>query len=261
MSRRRLALRRALQTALAGYRRHPGQLLGFSAAAVGLHLLGWALFAAADLNDSGVLGLLLHAAGIAVYAGSLLWLLEGLSRAGLAVTAGRPLRWRALCRWPGPRSWPLACGLINLAVALVVTALSGFVAWSLVLYLLPALQVLPVLLAVVAGVAVMLSQLLNSCLVLEAGLSPSAAFRQGFLLLERHWAGLLGLGAALCGLLLSPLLLGLLSEGLLPGCGVAATGLGLLAVLPLAANSVAAAYRQLETEPSPSGAPISGSDR
>ncbi len=104
---------RALRSAWRAMREQPLPLLGFSAAAWGLHGLGWALVAAGDWIPSAVLAALLHGVGIGLYAGGLLWLVEGLSRAGLALSAGQQPAWRELYRWHGRSSRHLASGLLS----------------------------------------------------------------------------------------------------------------------------------------------------
>lgn len=244
----RLAPLRALGQGLSGLRQQPGLQLGFSAAACGVHLLGWALFGAAEGQASGVLAALLHGLGVVLYAGSLVWLIEGLSRAGLAVGSGRRLTPSDLYRWHGRCSRRVACGVINLLAALALAALVSFVAWSLVVFLLPGLSLVPAALGLALCLAVAMSQLFNPCLVLERALSPSQAFRRGVQLLERHWLGQLGLLTLLTAILLLPPLLGLLAEALLEGLGVVVTGVALVTVLPLLANTVTAAYLQLLPE-------------
>jgi len=190
----------------------------------------------------------LHGLGVVLYAGSLVWLIEGLSRAGLAVGSGRRLTPSDLYRWHGRCSRRVACGVINLLAALALAALVSFVAWSLVVFLLPGLSLVPAALGLALCLAVAMSQLFNPCLVLERALSPSQAFRRGVQLLERHWLGQLGLLTLLTAILLLPPLLGLLAEALLEGLGVVVTGVALVTVLPLLANSVTAAYLQLLPE-------------
>ena len=255
--------RQALARGLVLLRQQPLPLLGFSAAAWGLHGLGWALVAAGDRLPSAVLGALLHGVGIVLYAGGLLWLVEGLSRAGLALAADQRPRWRELYRWHGRSSRRLAWGLLNILAALALTALVGFVGWSLVVFLLPALSPLPALLALLACAAVGLSQVFNACLVLERQLSPSQAFRQGFVLLEHHWAGLLKLVALLALASSVPtLLLGLVAEALVAGLGVPATVLAVVAASPLVALGTTCAYRQLLPElTAPRDAALSRADR
>ena len=228
--------------------RQPRLLLGFSLASLGGHLLGWALFAAADAVDSGVLAALLHLVGLLLYGGSLLWMVEGLSRAALAQLQGQPLRWDDLMSWPGASIRRLVICLINLAAALAATATITFVLWSLLLFVLPAMSVVPALLGLIAAAGLALSQLFAPCLLLDTRLSPAAIFRQGALLLEHHWAGLLLLSGALAGLLLFTLLVGLLAEALLAGMGAAATAVTLVVTLPLSATTVSAAYQQLSPE-------------
>jgi len=256
---------RALCSAWRAMQQRPLPLLGFSAAAWGVHGLGWALVAASDWIPSAVLAALLHGVGIGLYAGSLLWLVEGLSRAGLALSAGQRPDWRQLYRWHGRSSRHLACGLLNLLAALALTALVGFVAWSLVVFLLPALSPVPALLALLACAAVGLSQVFNACLVLERRLSPSQAFRRGFVLLEHHWAGLLQLVALLALVTSLPtLLLGLLGEALVAGLGVPITVLAVVAASPLVAMTTTNAYHQLLPElegQAPGRAELNRSDR
>ena len=102
---------------------HPWPLLGFSAAVLALHLLGWALFAAGERSDSGVLSVCLHLLGLVLYGASLLWMVEGLGRGGLAIARQKPMSWRALWRWRGRRSWRLIRSLAAMAAAAAATAL------------------------------------------------------------------------------------------------------------------------------------------
>jgi hypothetical protein len=236
----------ALRQGLAALGRQPRLALGFSALACGMHLLGWALFAAGHGSSSAVLALLLHGVGVVLYGASLIWLIEGLTHIGLVLGSGGSLRWQALCRWHGQRSRHLALGLLNTALALAATALAGFMAWSLVLFLLPALSILPALVGLLAVLAVGLSQLFHPCLVLAERLSPSRAFARGLDLLSHHWGGLLRLAPLLLALLLVPVALGLLAEAIGAGLGVVITALAMVAVLPLLAATVTAAYRQLK---------------
>jgi hypothetical protein len=236
----------ALRQGLRGLRLQPRLSWGFNTLASGLHLLGWGLFAVGHSTDSAVLALLLHGVGVGLYAGSLVWLIEGLSRLGLAHGAGRRLRWRQLARWHGRQSWTLALGLLNTGLAASAAALAGFMAWSLVLLLLPALSLPLALLAVAAVAAVLLSQVFNPCLVLDQRLSPSQAFGRGVALLRRHWRGLLGLLPMLLGLLAIPFGVGLLSEALGAGLGAVVTAVAMVAMLPVLAATITAAYRQLQ---------------
>ena len=239
---------RALRQGLQGLRLQPRLTWGFSTVACALHLLGWGLFAAGHSNDSAVLALLLHTAGVGLYAGSLIWLIEGLSRIGLAHESGRRLRWRQLARWHGHQSWAVAFGVLNTLLAAAAAALTGFMAWSLVLFLLPALSVLPALLAMAGVTAVLLSQLFNPCLVLDQHLSPSEAFGRGVDLLSRNWPGLIALLLLLLSQLALPFGLGLLAEAIGAGLGVVVTAVAMVAVLPVLAATVCAAYRQLRAE-------------
>ena len=235
----------ALRQGIAGLGLQPGLTWGFSALACAVHLLGWGLFAAGHNTDSAVLALLLHTVGVGLYAGSLIWLIEGLSRLGLAHGAERRLRWRQLARWHGRQSWTVAMGLLNTVLAAGAAALAGFMAWSLVLFLAPAVSVVPGLLALAAVTAVLLSQLFNPCLVLDRQLSPSEAFALGVALLIRHWLGMIALLPLLLALLALPFGLGLLAEAIGAGLGGVVTVVAMVAALPVLASTVCAAYRQL----------------
>ena len=238
----------ALRQGLEGLGLQPGLTWGFSSLACAVHLLGWGLFAAGYSTESAVLALLLHIVGVGLYGGTLIWLIEGLSRLGLAHGAGRRLRWRQLARWHGRQSWTVAVGLLNMVLAAAAAALAGFMAWSLVLFLVPALSVLPGLLALAAVTAVLLSQLFNPCLVLDRQISPSAAFSLGVALLIQHWLGMIALLPLLVTLLALPFGLGLLAEAIGAGLGVVVTVLAMVAALPVLAATVCAAYRQLRPE-------------
>lgn len=235
----------ALREGLSAVRRQPRLALGFSALTWTIHLLGWALFAAGHDSSSAVLAVLLHGLGSGLYLAGLIWLIEGLTRLGLALSAGRTLGWPHLCRWHGRQSRHLVVGLLNTGLALAATALAGFMSWSLVLFLLPALSSFPALLGLLAMLAMGLSQLFNPCLVLEEQLSPSRAFGRGVDLLVHHWRGLLGLTPVLLAILLLPFALGLLAEVVGAGLGVAITALAMVAAFPLLATTVTAAYRQI----------------
>ena len=87
---------RACKQSFHALRRQPLLQLGFSLAALGAHLLSWGLFAAAEQVDSGVLAALLHLLGIGLYAGSLLWMIEGFTRAGLGQNTQEVLQWADL---------------------------------------------------------------------------------------------------------------------------------------------------------------------
>jgi len=135
---------------------------------------------------------------------------------------------------------------LTLLAALAFTALVGFVAWSLVVFLLPALSAVPALLALMACAAVGLSQVFNPCLVLERQLSPTEAFREGFVVLEQHWGGLLQLVALLAVATAVPILaLGLVAEAVVPGLGVPITVLAVVAASPVVALATTNAFRQL----------------
>ena len=124
----------------------PWLLLGFSLSGGGLQLLGWGLLLAGDRSDSGVLAAVLNSAGLLLQAGSLLWLVEGLTRAGLALTAGTPLSRSQLYQWNGAACFDLLRGLVRLLACLALTALISFLSWSLVLLVAPAVQMVPGLL-------------------------------------------------------------------------------------------------------------------
>ena len=228
--------------------RNPGPLLGFSAAVLSLHLLGWGLFAAGEASDSGVLSALLHLLGLLLYSTSLIWMIEGLTRAGLTLARREPLSWGAFWPWPGQPSWRLIRSLLALASAAAAAALVSFASWSLLLLVLPGLSLAAALVGVIASTALAISQLFSACLALETRMGPAASLRTGVLLLERHGPGLLLLSALLLASLLAPLLAGLLAEALAAGLGVAVTALALVLSLPWIANSVAHAYLQLESE-------------
>lgn len=246
MSRSTLRPLQALLQGVRTLRQQPRLAFGFSALSCGVHLLGWALVAIGEASDSAVLTLMLRAVGGVVYAGSLLWLIEGLTRIGLALSAGHAVRWRQLCRWHGRRSRDLALGLLNTGMALGAAAFAAFVAWSLTLFLLPGFSLVPALLGGMTMLTVALSQLFNPCLVLDQKLSPSQAFSGGWLLLRQHGAGTAGLGVVVVITLLTPFVLGLLSEALVPGRSAIVTVVLMVAALPLLATTITAAYRQLD---------------
>ena len=237
----------AFQQSWAGLSRQP-LLLGFSLSALGTHLLGWALFAAAEQVDSGVLAALLHLSGIALYGGSLIWMIEGFTLAGLAIARGQRIHWHELSPAECRHSGRLCLYLILLAAALAAIALIAGVLWSLALLLLPGLSAVPALIGLLAAVAVVVSQLFGPCLVLDTRLKGIALFRQGVWLLEHHGPGLLLLCSGLAGLLIIPVLIGLLAEGLISGLGPLATAMALVVVLPLITTTVTGAYVQLRPE-------------
>ncbi len=247
MKRVRLNSRRACRQSWRAVRQQP-LLLGFSLVSLGAHLLGWALFAAAEQVDSGVFAALLHLLGIAIYGGSLLWMMEGFTQVGLRLAQGQPLAWHELSPGACRHSGRLCLCLGALAAALAATGLITGLLWSLLLLALPAMSVVPALLGLIAAGAVILSQLFGPCLVVDTRLGTASMFRQGVWLLEHHWAGLIELSGYLLALLLLPLLAGLLAEALLEGLGIAATVLILVVVLPLITTSVTGAYWQLRPE-------------
>ena len=237
----------AFQQSWAGLRRQP-LVLVFSLSALGTHLLGWALFAAADAVDSGVLAALLHLSGLALYGGSLIWMIEGFTLAGLAIARKQSIHWHELSPAECRHSGRLCHYLALLAAALVAVAVISGVMWSLALLLLPSLSAVPALLGLVAAAAVVISQLFGPCLVLDTRLKGTGLFRQGVWLLEHHAAGLLMLCCGLIALLCIPLLIGLLAEGLASGLGPGATALALVVVLPLLTTTVTGVYVQLRPE-------------
>ena len=135
--------------------------------------------------------------------------------------------------------------MLNTAIALAATVFAAFMAWSLTLFLLPGLSMVPAGLGLVATVGVGLSQLFNPCLVLDQKLSPSQAFSRGGLLLRQHWIGFGGLAVVLLTTLAAPFGLGLLTEALLPNLSAAATVVAMVAALPVVATTVTAAHLQL----------------
>ena len=227
---------------------HQPLLLAFSLVALGTHLLGWALFAGAEQADSGVLAALLHLCGIALYGGSLIWMLEGFTLAGLAIARQQRIHWQELSPSECRHSGRLSLYLAYLAAALVAVTLVSGVIWSLVLLLLPALSAAPALLGLIAALAVVISQMFGPCLVLDTRLNGTALFRQGVWLLEHHGPGLLLLCSGLVGLLFIPLLVGLVAEALIAGLGLIATLVALVVVLPLLTTTVTGAYVQLRPE-------------
>ena len=260
-----LRARRALHQGWQMLLRQPRLLLGFSALTCGLQGLGWQLFALGHRAESGVQALLLHGLGVALYLGSLSWLVDGLSRAGLSLSAGRRSSWRRIGHWHGARSWWLALGLGNAGLSAAVCALAGFIAGSLLLQLIEALglgaalgqqtllNLLPYPCSLLGALIALLSQLFNPALVIAERLSPSRAYHEGWRLLNRHWPGLLRLLPLLVAILLSPFLLLLLLQAALTFAGLPLGSLVVFAVfwaamvgaLPLLACSVAAAFRQL----------------
>lgn len=255
------ALRRGWQ--LLG--QQPRLLLGFSALACSLQGLGWQLFALGHRAESGVQALLLHGLGLALYLGALIWLIDGLTRAGLSLSAGRRSSWRRLGHWHGGRSWYLALGLLNAGLTALVAALAGFMLGSLGLQLIEALglpsllgqqtllNLLPYPSSLLAALITLLSQLFNPALVIAERLSPSRAYHQGWRLLNRHWPGLVRLLPLLAGILLAPFVLvlvlqaGLTILGLEPANWLLlpAFWLAMVVALPLLGCSVAAAFRQI----------------
>ena len=250
MKRTPLRVIQALQQGWSGLWACPAGLIGFCAAGLGLHLIGWGLFSAGQLVESTVLALLLDAVGLSLYLASLAWLVEGMTRAGLSLAAGQALAWRTLYRWPSPRSLALSIGMAYLLLALIATAVAGFLAWSLLVLVLPPLGAVAALLTLIAITGLAISQLFMACLVVSAKLRPSQALRTGLRLLEHHGFGLVKLAAVLMALLLVPLGAGLVavgisSEQLRETSVLLATLATLLMIVPLLALTTTAAYRQL----------------
>jgi hypothetical protein len=223
-------------------------LLAFSLVALATHLLGWGLFAGAEQVDSGVLAALLHLSGIVLYGGSLIWMIEGFTLAGLAVARKQSIHWHELSPTECRHSARLILYLAFLAGALAAVAVLTSLLWSLLLLLVPSLSAVPALLGVIAALAVLISQLFGPCLVLDTRLTGIALFRQGVWLLEHHGAGLLLLCSGLSGLLLIPLAVGLLGEAVASGFGALATVAASAVVLPLITTTVTGAYVQLRPE-------------
>ena len=238
--------------------RHPWPLLGFSGAVLGLHLLGWALFAAGEGSESGVVSVCLHLLGLGLYGSSLLWMIEGLCRGGLAIARHKTISWRALWRWRGRRSWRLLRSLAAAITAAASAALVSFAVWSALLLALPGLSLAAGLLGLVATGAVVLSQLFTPFLVLDRRLSTSRCLRTGVVLLEHHWPALLLLVSLLLATLAAPLCIGLVAEALIQGLGVAATALAYGISLPLVATTMAQAYLELQPELPPIRRPKPG---
>jgi hypothetical protein len=260
-----LRARRALHQGWQMLRQQPRLLLGFSALACGLQGLGWQLFALGHRAESGVQALLLHGLGVALHLGSLCWLVDGLTRAGLSLSAGRRSSWRRIGHWHGARSWWLSLGLFNAGLSAAVCALAGFITGSLLLQLIEALglgaalgqqtllNLLPYPCSLLGALIALLSQLFNPALVIAERLSPSRAYHEGWRLLNRHWPGLLRLLPLLAAILLSPFVLLLVLQAALTIAGLplasplifAVFWAAMVAALPLLSCSVAAAFRQL----------------
>jgi hypothetical protein len=236
------------QALCAGWRllhQHPRLLIAFSLSTLGLHWLGWALFAVAAQVNSGVLSALLHGSGITLYGGSLLWMVEGLTRAALNLWQGAPISWRKLWRGEMLHRWILLGSLGYLIAAELTAALISFVVWSLVVVVWPGMGAAPVLVGLVAATALAISQQFTACLVIASGSGPLATFRAGMVLLEHHWTGLAQLAGVVLAIFVSPLLVGLFAEAMVAGLGIVATALGFGIVLPLMAATVTAAFHQL----------------
>ncbi|MFZ9147558.1 hypothetical protein [Vulcanococcus sp.] len=245
MKTRLLAPWRALQSSLRQLRRHPGPVLLFSACSGGLHLLGWLLFASAENRGSAVLNTAAHLLGLALYGGSLLWMIDGFTRAGLQLASGDAPRTASLFRWHGRCHWNLSLALLLLLALVSLILLSGFGVWSVLLLVLPALAPAAVVLASLACGALILSQLFLACWIVAGDLTPLGAVRRGWRLLAGHGVELLSLGAVVVLLSAGPLALGLLAEAVRAGLGIWITALALVFTLPLLATTVTNSFQGL----------------
>jgi len=235
---------RALLDSLSQLRAHPWVVLGFTASLFGLHLLGWTVFGLGDGVSNAVFGFVLYATGIALYAVSLIWLIDGLTRAGLDLSRGRVPQPHSLYRWHGACSWHLTRGVLRLTAALSLIMLMSFLSWSFLLLVAQPLAPLPLVLGVVLGGGLALSQLFNACLVVAEGLGATKAFRAGFVLLEHQGPGLIALAGVLLAITVLPLALGLLSELLWDGSGLPVTCVVVVPALCLMATTVTNSYVQ-----------------
>ncbi len=235
---------RALLDSFSQLRAHPRIVLGFTASLFGLHLLGWVLFGLGEAISNAGLSLLIRLIGIALYAISLIWLIDGLTRAGLDLSRGLAPKADALYRWHGACSWHLTRGVLRLTAALSLIVLTSFLSWSLLLLIAEPLAPLPLVVGVVLGGGLALSQLFNACLVVAEGLGATQAFRAGFVLLEQQGPGLLALSAVLLAITGLPFILGLLSELLWDGSGLLITCAVVVPSLCLMATTVTNSYVQ-----------------
>ncbi len=244
MKQRQIHPGRALLDSLSQLRAHPWVVLGFTASLFGLHLLGWTVFGLGDGVSNAVFGFVLYATGIALYAVSLIWLIDGLTRAGLDLSRGRVPQPHSLYRWHGACSWHLTRGVLRLTAALSLIVLMSFLGWSFLLLVAEPLAPLPLVLGVVLGGGLALSQLFNACLVVAEGLGATKAFRAGFVLLEQQGPGLIALAGVLLAITVLPFALGLVSELLWNGSGLPITCVVLVPALCLLATTVTNSYVQ-----------------
>jgi hypothetical protein len=150
----------------------------------------------------------------------------------------------SLYRWHGACSWHLTRGVLRLTAALSLIVLTSFLSWSLLLLIAEPLAPLPLVVGVVLGGGLALSQLFNACLVVAEGLGATQAFRAGFVLLEQQGPGLLALSAVLLAITGLPFILGLLSELLWDGSGLLITCAVVVPSLCLMATTVTNSYVQ-----------------
>ena len=235
---------RALLDSLSQLRAHPWVVLGFTASLFGLHLLGWTVFGLGDGVSNSLLRMLLYVLGVSLYAVSLIWLIDGLTRAGLDLSRGRVPQAHCLYRWHGACSWHLTRGVLRLTAALSLIVLMSFLSWSFLLLVAQPLAPLPLVLGVVLGGGLALSQLFNACLVVAEGLGATKAFRAGFVLLENQGPGLIALAGVLLAITVLPFALGLLSELLWDGSGLPITCVVVVPALCLMATTVTNSYVQ-----------------
>lgn len=238
MSARSLRPWGALGSSLQQLWRHPWPLLAFSASTCSLHLLGWGLFSSAESGGSAVLNTTAHLLGIALYFGSLIWMIDGFTRAGLCLAADEAPRAADLFRWHGPCSWRLSQGLLLLLGLISLILMSGFGLWALLLLLLPPLAPLAVILVVVLTGGLALSQIFLACWIVSDAIGPLIALKRGLRLLPQRAPALLALAAVLLLIALMPLVLGLIAEVLIEGLGVLVTAVALVIALPLLASTV-----------------------
>ena len=229
---------RALRTSAAQLWQHPWSLLSFSAATCCLHLLGWGLFASAEQAGSAVLNTSAHLLGFALYFGSLIWMVDGFTRAGLCLAAGEEPRREDLFRWHGNSSWQLCRGLLLLAGLISLILFSGFGLWSVVVLLLPAVAPLVAGLVLLLAASLGLSQIFLACWIVAENLGPWAAIQRGGAGFLRRRSQLLGLAGLLLLIALAPMGLGLVAEVMLEGLGLPVTTVALVIALPLLATTV-----------------------
>ena len=235
---------RALLDSLSQLRAHPRVVLGFTASLFGLHLLGWTVFGLGDGVGNAVFAVLLYLIGIVLYAISLIWLIDGLTRAGLDLSRGLAPQASSLFRWHGACSWHITRGVLRLTAALSLIVLISFLGWSFLLLVAQPLAPLPLVIGVVRGGGLALSQLFNACLVVAEGLGATKAFRAGFVLLEHQGPGLIALAGVLLAITGLPFALGLLSELIWDGSGLLITCVVVVPSLCLMATTVTNSYVQ-----------------